>query len=78
LRRTTACDLTQSDPALVLADSAACQEQVSAAWADLECWTRTSILNTARRGKFSSDRVIREYSDGICNRMPAQVRLNEG
>jgi starch phosphorylase len=63
-------NLRHADPFLVLADYAAyvaCQEQVSAAWQDGDRWTRMSILNTARSGKFSSDRAIREYCDGIWN-----------
>ncbi len=71
-------NLTQSDPFLVLADYAAyiaCQEQVSAAWQDEESWARMSILNTARSGKFSSDRAIREYCDEIWNVHPVTVRL---
>jgi starch phosphorylase len=54
-------NLTQSDPFLVLADYAAyvaCQEEVSKAWADSDRWTRMSILNSARSGKFSSDRYV--------------------
>jgi starch phosphorylase len=61
-------NLRHADPFLVLADYAAyaaCQEQVSAAWHDVDRWTRMSILNTARSGKFSSDRAIREYCDEI-------------
>lgn len=71
-------NLTQSDPFLVLADYAAyiaCQEQVSAAWQDKENWTRMSILNTARSGKFSSDRAIGEYCDEIWNVQPVTVKL---
>lgn len=63
-------NLTSVDPFLVLADYAAyiaCQERVSAAWQDAENWTRMSILNTARSGKFSSDRAIKEYCEEIWN-----------
>jgi starch phosphorylase len=42
-----------------------CQETVSRAWQDPDQWTRMSILNVARIGKFSSDRAIREYCRDI-------------
>jgi glycogen phosphorylase len=72
-------NLLHSDPFLVLADYAeyvACQERVSAAWKDPMRWTRMSILNTARSGKFSSDRAIREYCDEIWNVQPVRIALD--
>jgi starch phosphorylase len=66
-------NLLHSDPFLVLADYAAyvaCQERVSAVWSDAARWTRMSILNTARAGKFSSDRAIREYCERIWGLKP--------
>jgi starch phosphorylase len=42
-----------------------CQDRVSKAFKDSRNWTRMSILNVARIGKFSSDRSIREYCDNI-------------
>jgi starch phosphorylase len=56
------------DPVLVLADYASyieCQNQVSAAYYDKRRWARMAILNTARVGKFSSDRTIRQYANEI-------------
>jgi len=42
-----------------------CQDRVGAAFKDKESWTRMSILNVARMGKFSSDRAIAEYCKDI-------------
>ena len=67
-------NLLHSDPFLVLADYAdylQCQERVDAAWREPKRWTRMSILNTARAGKFSSDRSIREYCDKIWKIVPS-------
>jgi starch phosphorylase len=70
--------LTYSDPFLVLADYRAyvdCQERVSRAWRNRDDWTRMSILNSARSGKFSSDRAITEYCDDIWQVGPVTVTV---
>jgi len=52
-----------------------CQQRVSEVFADRERWTRMSILNVARIGKFSSDRSIAEYSRKIWDVHPFPVEL---
>ena len=68
--------LNGGDPYMVLADFRAysdCQEKVDAAFKDTDGWARKAILNTARVGKFSSDRTIREYAKGIWSLGPVAI-----
>jgi starch phosphorylase len=54
-----------------------CQDQVSKAYNEKDNWVRMSILNTARMGKFSSDRAIREYGERVWHAKPVKVELEE-
>ena len=53
------------------------QDRVSDAFRDMELWATMSILNTARIGKFSSDRTIQEYCDDIWKVDPVQIVIPE-
>ena len=70
--------LLTSDDYLLLADYQSyvdCQASVSAAYTDKEEWTRMSILNVARIGKFSSDRSIRDYCADIWKTWPVKIQV---
>jgi len=69
-------NLLNHDPYMLCADFQSyydCQTAVDEAYKDVEHWTRMSILNTARSGKFSSDRSIREYCRDIWRVQPVPI-----
>jgi starch phosphorylase len=69
-------ELTGTDHFMVTADFSAyarTQGRVAARWHDQRAWWRSSVLNTARVGWFSSDRAIREYAADIWNVIPRTV-----
>lgn len=68
--------LEGGDPYLCLADYASyvkAQEDLDAAYSDQKRWAKMAILNTARVGKFSSDRTISEYAEHIWKLKPIAV-----
>jgi starch phosphorylase len=72
--------LLNYDPYLLFADYQSyldCQKKVSQAFRDRENWTKMSILNVARMGKFSSDRAIKEYCQDIWNVAPVPIELED-
>ncbi|WP_375339121.1 glycogen/starch/alpha-glucan phosphorylase [Candidatus Thiothrix phosphatis] len=70
-------NLLDSDPYKVLADYRSyvdCQTRIGECYRDQTLWTRMSILNVARMGKFSSDRSIREYAGNIWKVDPVSIQ----
>ncbi len=70
--------LLNHDPYFLFADYPSyieCQEQAGGIFKDAEQWSRMSILNVARMGKFSSDRSIREYCEKVWHAAPFPVEL---
>ncbi|MEO6742327.1 MAG: glycogen/starch/alpha-glucan phosphorylase [Chthoniobacteraceae bacterium] len=68
--------LVHHDPFLCLPDFESyseCQKKVDAAFLDRTRWAKMAILNTARMGKFSSDRTIAEYARDIWKLEPVRV-----
>ncbi len=70
--------LLYEDQYMLFADYQAyinCQDRVAEMFRDKKNWTRMSILNACRMGKFSSDRSIMDYSRKIWDVKPFPVKL---
>ena len=68
--------LVHHDPFLCLPDFESyseAQKKVDATFKDRPKWAKMAILNTARMGKFSSDRTIAEYAKDIWKLDPVPV-----
>jgi starch phosphorylase len=64
------------DPWLTVADFASyimAQEQAAQAYRDKDRWNRMSIINSAKSGRFSTDRTIAEYNRDIWGLEPTQA-----
>ncbi len=58
------------------ARTSSARREVERAYLDPERWTRMSILNTARMGRFSSDRSIADYCREIWRVQPVPITLD--
>ena len=56
-----------------LTDYARAHQALGTLYADPAAWTRKAILNVASSGKFSSDRTIKEYAEGIWRLKPSPI-----
>ncbi len=71
--------LMEGDEYMLFADFQSymdCQAKVTNAYQNAENWSRMSILTTARMGKFSSDRAIKEYCRDVWHAEPVTVDLS--
>ena len=57
------------------ASYAEAQKRLERMYKDKEAWAKAAVLNTARSGKFSSDRTIKEYAEEIWNLKPLHIEL---
>jgi starch phosphorylase len=73
--------LNHGDRFMVLADFESYsnrQKKVEEEFRNTDLWTRKSIVNSARSGKFSSDRTISEYARDIWGVQPHQTSAKKG
>ena len=71
--------LDLGDPWMVTADFRSyvdTQERAARAYRDPEAWSRSSVLNTAHSGRFSSDRTIAEYNRDVWKLEPVEIDLD--
>ena len=71
-------NLLYHDPFMLFVDYQSyldCQDKAEQVFRDPERWSRTSILNVARCGYFSSDRTIQQYCEDIWQVKPVRVDI---
>jgi glycogen/starch/alpha-glucan phosphorylases len=69
---------SRADEYFVLADFdsyAKIQTEVNETYKNTEKWAKMAIINTAKSGKFSSDRTIGEYARDIWNIKPVETEM---
>ena len=56
-------------------DYARAQAEINEAYKDKKKWAKMAVLNTAKSGKFSSDRTIKQYAEEIWNTKPVEIDM---
>ncbi len=68
----------RSDEYYVLKDFASyveTQKRIEETYKNQDLWAKMAVVNTAKSGKFSSDRTIREYANDIWNLKPMHINI---